>query len=80
MVATNQIKNLEHHTYSWVTNCPGCLSNPLELWEKHRKVRFLSCPKDRSTLYFQLSWLLWVFRISGQLRVLSTLNFLRSTH
>ena len=29
-------------------------------------VRFLSCPHDSYTFYFQLSWLLWGFRISGQ--------------
>ena len=44
MVATNQIKNLEHHTFSWVTSCPRCLSNPLKSWKKHRKVRLLSSP------------------------------------
>ena len=33
------------------------LSNASKRLGKHPKVRFLSCPQDRSTLYFQLSWL-----------------------
>jgi hypothetical protein len=45
-------------------------SNLQKILREHQKVRILSCPQDRSTLYFQLSWplswLLWVFRISGQ--------------
>ena len=38
-----------------------CLSNIAKTLEKHQKVRFLSCPQDRSTLYFQLSWQLGFF-------------------
>ncbi len=56
---------------------------PLELLKNTGKTPKSSVPVlSAGPLYFQFSTLLaaWVFRISGQLRVLSTLNFLRTTH
>jgi len=39
----------------------GRIQTTQTTYGKHEKVRFLSCPKDRSTLYFQLSLLFRFF-------------------
>ena len=59
-------KNVPNGQTSYVLRNRRPLSNSSKTSGKRSTVRFLSRPQDRSTLYFQLSWLLRLFRISGQ--------------